>query len=71
MNKIGILAIGYLVTIWIAVLGITIAITNRDTYLLGVSNSIILWLLEFQSIISLVVLAKLDNSIKNGRFQNN
>lgn len=70
MNKIGILAIGYLVAIWIAVLGITIAITHRDTYLLGVSNSIILWLLQFQSIISLVVLAKLDANIKNGRFLN-
>ena len=69
MNKERVFTAIYLAVVEIALLCLVIGMILNDWYLLLASATIGVWLLFAQHIAIIKTIAKLDNSIKNGRFR--
>jgi hypothetical protein len=70
MNKERVFTAIYLAVVEIALMCLVSGLVLQDWYLLFASATIVIWLLFLQHIAIVKTIAKLQNSTKNGRFQN-
>lgn len=70
MNKERIFTMIYLAVVEIALLCLVVGLILQDVYMLSASGAIMMSLLFLQQLALIKTIAKLQSSIKNGRFQN-